>query len=202
MHVVEGDWAKARSRIEHAIAAFRTGNVALGLSEAVAVSAHILARVDEPGEALARLREAQELLDRDEVLRYFQFHRHAYRELARTLLVLGRLDEAQTLAARALDYSPPQQGATAHSLRLLGDIASHPDRFDPERAEAHYGRALSLAEPRGMRSLMARCHLGLGKLFARMRARDKAQEHFGAAATLCDDMGMAHWLQEAEVELP
>jgi hypothetical protein len=37
----------------------------------------------------------------------------------------------------------------AHALHLLGDVATHSDRFDAERGEAHYRQALSLAEPRG-----------------------------------------------------
>jgi hypothetical protein len=42
-----------------------------------------------------------------------------------------------------------------YALHLLGDIATHPDRFDAERAEAYYRQVLVLAEPRGMRPLVA-----------------------------------------------
>jgi hypothetical protein len=31
-------------------------------------------------------------------------------------------------------------------LRLLGDIAAHPDRFEADAAEAHHRQALTLAE--------------------------------------------------------
>jgi hypothetical protein len=50
------------------------------------------------------------------------------------------------------------------ALQLLRDVATHPDRFDAESGEADYRRALALAGPRGMRPLVAHCHLGLGKL--------------------------------------
>jgi hypothetical protein len=48
--------------------------------------------------------------------------------------------------------------------RLLGDIATHPDRFDAESGAAHYREALLLAQRQGTRPLVAHCHLGLGKL--------------------------------------
>jgi hypothetical protein len=44
-------------------------------------------------------------------------------------------------------------------------------RFDAESGEAHYRKALALAEPRGMRPLVAHCHLGLGKLYRRIGER-------------------------------
>ena len=35
--------------------------------------------------------------------------------------------------------------------------------IDIEEGEIHYRKALALAEPRGMRPLIAHCHFGLGK---------------------------------------
>jgi hypothetical protein len=37
----------------------------------------------------------------------------------------------------------------AHALHLLGDIATHPARFDAESGEAYYRKALALAERNG-----------------------------------------------------
>ncbi len=90
---------------------------------------------------------------------------------------------------------------TAHARHLLGDIESHPDRFDAESGEAHYRQALALAEPRGMRPLVAHCHLGLGKLYRRTGKREQAQEHLTTAATLYHEMDMRFWLEKAEVEM-
>jgi len=39
------------------------------------------------------------------------------------------------------------------------------------------------ASPRGMRPLVAHCHLGLGKLYQRMGKREQAQEHLTTAST-------------------
>jgi hypothetical protein len=69
--------------------------------------------------------------------------------------VLGQLDDATRLGDRAVKSSQRQPGYRAHGLHLLGDIATHPDRFDAESGEAQYRQALSLAEPRGMRAVIA-----------------------------------------------
>jgi len=88
----------------------------------------------------------------------------------------------------------------AHALYVLGDIESHPDRFDAETAEAKYREALALAEPRGMRPLVAHCHLGLGKLYRRTGNREQAQEHLTTATTMYREMGMRFYLEQAESE--
>jgi len=89
----------------------------------------------------------------------------------------------------------------AYARHLLGDVATHPDRFDAESGEAHYRNALALAEPRGMRPLIAHCHLGLGRLYRRAGKRQEAQEHPTPATTMYREMDMAYWLTQAEAEL-
>jgi tetratricopeptide (TPR) repeat protein len=121
--------------------------------------------------------------------------------LGRAALRLGRLDEARSFGDRALQYSRSRHGTAAHTLHLLGDIATYPDRFDAESGEAHYRQALALAEPRGMRPLIAHCHLGLGKLYRRTTNRPTAQEHLTTAISMYRDMNMGHWLEETEREL-
>jgi hypothetical protein len=78
---------------------------------------------------------------------------------------------------------------------------THPDDFDAERGEIHYRQALILSEPRGMRPLVAHCHLGLGKLYRRTDKREQAQEHLATATTMYREMGMTYWLEKAEVEM-
>jgi sugar phosphate isomerase/epimerase len=94
-----------------------------------------------------------------------------------------------------------QRGLEAHALHLFGDITTHPDRFDAESGEAYYRKALALAEPRGMRPLIAHCHLGLSQLYRRTGTREQAQEHLTAAATMYREMGMTYWLEQAETEM-
>jgi hypothetical protein len=89
----------------------------------------------------------------------------------------------------------------AHALRLLGDVTTHPDRFDAESGEAHYRAALALAEPRGMRPLVSHCHLGFGRLYRRTDRQEHASGHLTTATTMYREMGMQFWLKQAEAEL-
>jgi tetratricopeptide (TPR) repeat protein len=200
-HLLKGEWAKARSPVEHWTAVFRTGNVVLQLPWAVAASAWVLAQLAEAGEALSRLREGEQLLERHAARGIVGHRGWAYHALGRAALLLGRLDEARSLGDRAVESSPSHPGFAAHALHLLGDIATHPDRFDAESAEAHYRQALALAEPRGMRPLVAHCHLGLGKLSRRTGKQKQAKEHLTAATAMMREMEMGFWLEKAEAEL-
>ncbi len=121
--------------------------------------------------------------------------------MGRTSLLLGRLDETQSLADHAVEYLAGHQGFMAHALHLLGDIATHPNRFDAEPGEAYYRKALALAEPRGMRPLIAHCHLGLGKLFGRTGKQKQTKEHLNTATTLFREMEMEFWMEKAKTEL-
>jgi len=189
---------KARSLIEHVIAVFRTGNIGILLPAAVASSAWVLAQLAEAGEALNRLREGEQLVERQATRGAVGRVGSAYHSLGRACLLLGRLDEAGSLGDRAVESSPSQPGYAAHALHLLGDIATHPDRFDRERGEAHYREALALAEPRGMRPLVAHCHFGLGKLSRRTGKREQAREHLTTATAMYREMDMKFWVEQAE----
>jgi hypothetical protein len=94
-----------------------------------------------------------------------------------------------------------ERGHEAWALRLLGEVASHPDHLDIETAEVHYGAAMALASELGMLPLLAYCHLGLGRLYKRTAKRDKVQEHLTVATTMFRQMGMRFWLEKAEVEM-
>jgi tetratricopeptide (TPR) repeat protein len=194
LHLLKGDWAKARSLFEQEIAVVRAGNVAFLLLFAVAGSAWVLAQLGEASEALNRLREGNQILERRDA----SGHTWAYHSLGRACLLLGRLDEARHLADRAVECSRFHRGFAAHAVHLLGEIATHPDRFDAARGEAHYREALALAEPCGMRPLVAHCHLGLGKLYQRTDQRRLAQENVATATAMYREMDMRSWLEQAE----
>ena len=53
-----------------------------------------------------------------------------------------------------------------------------------------------------MRSLLAHCHLGLGKLYWRTDKREQAQEHLTTATTMYREMDIRFWLERAEAECP
>ena len=197
LRLLKGDWAQARARLEQSIAAYRMGNIRLELPYVVAHSAWALAQLGESSEALSRAREGEKLAEPLVARGVVMPSSWTYHALGRACLALGRLDEAQRLGKRASELASGHNGVAAYVVHLLGDIATHPDRFDADSGEAHYRQALALAEPRGMRPLVAHCHLGLSKLYQRVGKQEQADEHFTTATTLYREMDMAFWLEQA-----
>ncbi len=118
-------------------------------------------------------------------------------------LLSGRVEEAIPLAQEALDLSREhkERGHEAWTLRLHGEIHSHSDSLDPEKAEDHYRQALALAEELGMRPLVAHCRKGLGALYGRTGQEDEARTELTAAMDMYREMEMTFWLEKAEEAL-
>ena len=117
-------------------------------------------------------------------------------------MLAGHLEEAHALAERTLDIHAPQEhGNQAYALHLLGEIAAHRDPPDAALAEAHYQQALALADELGMRPLQAHCHLGLGRLYAKIEQREQARAELSTAIELYRTMEMTFWLPQAEAAL-
>jgi class 3 adenylate cyclase/tetratricopeptide (TPR) repeat protein len=201
LHLLKGDWVKARSLIEHGIAVVRTRNVFLLLPQAVASSAYILAQLGEASEAWNQIKESEQLLERQAARGIVERRSWGYHLLGRACLLLGRLEEARGHGARAVESAPSQHGFAAHALHLLGDIAGHPDVFDAERGEARYRQALTLAGSRGMRPVVAHCHRGLGELYGRGGKQEQAREHLATATAMYRAMEMRFWLERTEAAL-
>jgi tetratricopeptide (TPR) repeat protein len=118
-------------------------------------------------------------------------------------LLDGRLADATRIAQDGLAAARQrgERGLEGHVLRLLGDIAAHPDRVEVDTAEAHYRQAQALAGELGLRPLLAHCHLGLGKLYRRTDKREQAREHLTTATTMFGEMDMRFWLEQADAAL-
>jgi predicted ATPase/class 3 adenylate cyclase len=116
-----------------------------------------------------------------------------------SFLSARQINEAASYAreAVALTRTLGARGNEAHALCLFGDVASCGD----EDAESYYRQSLALAEPRGMRPLIAHCHFGLAKLHHRGGNRDRAQEYLTIATAMYREMDMTYWLGHAEVEM-
>jgi tetratricopeptide (TPR) repeat protein len=200
LHLVKGDWAEARTLTARQIAVLRAGNVAGELPTALALSARALGHLGDAAAALAACREAEQLLE-SRSARERVGNGWVHCSLGRAYLLLGRLDDAARLGTPAGESASGRVDFVPDALQLLGDLATHPDRFDAERGRVYYGRALALAEARGMRPLVAHCHLGLGQLYRRAGDVPEAQEHLTTAATMYREMGMNFWLEKAKAEL-
>ncbi len=193
-HLLKGEWQKARSLVELWIAGIRTGNVAIHLPWALAFSAWTLAQLGEASESLKRVQEAKQLLYHQAGRGIIAHHGWAYHAAGRACLLLGRLEEAQGLGERALATSQHQPGFAAYALHLLGEVATHSDRFDPQTGETYFRQALVLAQKHSMRPLVAYCQLGLGKLYHRVGKAKEAGEARATAHSMFHDMDMAFWL--------
>jgi DNA-binding NtrC family response regulator/tetratricopeptide (TPR) repeat protein len=198
VHVLKGNWARARALIEQAIAAYRSADSHLTLPPAIAASAWILAEMGQQRDALIRLQEAAELSEREQNAVQLTPIFHA---LARAALRLGRLEDARRFSACALRYTSSHVGYAPHVPLLLGDIEAGSKPFDAERAAAHYRDGLAASESLGMRPLTAHCHLGLAKLYRRIDERDEALTHLAVATELYRVMDMTYWLARAQTEL-
>jgi class 3 adenylate cyclase/tetratricopeptide (TPR) repeat protein len=121
--------------------------------------------------------------------------------LGEAYLLAGRAEDAMRLAQRSLDLcrKRKERGHGAWTVRLLGEIAAY--QSEVEAAEDYFRQALALSEEIGMRPLLARCHLGFGKLYRQRGKHQKAQEHLTIAAALFRDMEMRLWLERAEAEV-
>jgi tetratricopeptide (TPR) repeat protein len=117
--------------------------------------------------------------------------------------LIGKLEEALSLASRALDLSRhhAQRGYETEALYILGEIAQIGTPTDFAKAEENYRRAISLAEGLRMRPLLAHCQAGLGKLYRRTSNYEKAKTHLANAVAMMREMQMGLWLEKAEAEL-
>jgi hypothetical protein len=80
----------------------------------------------------------------------------------------------------------------ATALYVLGEVAGRDSR-DIEKAEEaadHYRAAIALAEQLEMRPLLARAHVGIGRLYRRAGDRQGAEDHLQAATRLFIAMNM------------
>jgi class 3 adenylate cyclase/tetratricopeptide (TPR) repeat protein len=199
LHLLNGDWAKARARSDRWITTLQSENIQFPW--AVAASAWALARIGETGAAADRIRESEQLLDRQAATGIVAHCSWAYHALGRACIRLGRFEDARRLADRALESARHQPGFAAHALRLLGDIACDADPFDAEGAAARNREALALAQARGMRPLVAHCHLSLGALYRRSGEPEQAREHLATATTMYWELDMGYWLKQALADM-
>jgi tetratricopeptide (TPR) repeat protein len=123
--------------------------------------------------------------------------------LGEAQLLAGRLEEAHTLAERALTHARAHQerGHQAYALRLLGDIVARRDPPEGEPAEDLYRQALALADELSMCPLQAHCHHGLGRLYHQTDRAEPARTALATAIGLYRAMDMTLWLPQAEAVL-
>jgi class 3 adenylate cyclase/tetratricopeptide (TPR) repeat protein len=201
LHLLMGEWANGCALIERWMVLSRSGSPLLQYGYAVSSYAWVLAQLGKTKESEESLREGEQVLEASAAQGTVLHHGWGYESLGRASLLLGRVDDARRFGDRAIQCTPNYSGYAAHAFQLLGDVASHSDQFDAASSEAYYHRALAIAEPNGMRPLIAHCRIGLGKLHCRASNHAQAQEHLTIATAMYREMGMAYWLEQATTEV-
>ncbi len=195
VRVHKGDLHRAIPPLERGVQVYGRVAVFLAFTTSCLGLAYALSR--RTAEGLLLLEQAVE-----QAASWLAWQSPAVINLGQGYLLAGRLEDAARLAESALELTRQrkERGLEARALWLLGEIASHQDRREVEKGEAHYRQAMTLATELGMRPLVAHCHLGLGKLHWRTGKREQAQEYLTPATTLYHEMGMNFWLEQAEAE--
>ena len=201
VHLLKGEFTEARRLYERALAVCRDFNIAVLVPITNAYLGATYAHSGSLAEGISLLDQALSTLESMGLRGTYRPLFAAY--LGEANLLAGRPAEAVEMAGRALRLAREGgwRGYEAYAIRLLGEIASHPDPPEIETAEQHYRQAMGLAEELGMRPLAAHCHLGLGMLYQRTGKRQQAQEHLARAKTMYREMDMRFWLEKAEAEL-
>jgi len=112
------------------------------------------------------------------------------------MILGGRAAEARGGAEEGHELARRQgeRGTEAVALQILGGV--HAALDDPARAEACYRDALALAEALGMRPVIARCHVGLGRLQRAFGSTAAGDDSLDLAARMFSDMGAPAWVDE------
>jgi predicted ATPase/class 3 adenylate cyclase len=185
-----GELDRAAEALERMLALCRDEEVWAMYPAIAARLVTVYGRSGRTGEAIAILDHAL----RPSVYRKGATYTWLYLFLAagEAYLSAGRWDEARAYAdrAEALARRNSEQAHLAAALKLRGDVLAAAEGCARDDAEHHYLEALALAEARGMRPLLARCHFSLGAFLAGRNRLPEAATHLGLAADLCRDLGI------------
>jgi len=197
---LRGEFIRATMPLERAVALSREWNIAYLTPIAMAALGHVYAGSGRVREGVSWLQQA---LTAYASAGIGYLHSMSTVRLGEAYLLAGRVEEARACGARAvvLARERGERGHEAWAHRIVGETASHHDCPDVAGAEAHLATSTALASELGMRPLVARCRLSLGKLHGRAGDRRAATEHLTTAMSMFREMGMQFWFEKAEAEV-
>jgi class 3 adenylate cyclase/tetratricopeptide (TPR) repeat protein len=201
LHEVRGELDEGIRVLEHALTLCREWNIDLLAPLVSGLLGFFYALEGRIAEGFSLMHEARR--DMEGMGLKTRFHTLLVGHLGEACLRVGRVEDALGFAQStlALARQRAERGSELYALRLLAELAAHPEPPDSVTGEANYRQALALANELEMRPLVAHCHLGLGKLYRRTGNRQQAQEHLTTATTMYREMDMRFWLEQAEVEM-
>jgi tetratricopeptide (TPR) repeat protein len=198
LYLVKGDLRAAIPALECGLPLCMRGSDLMIYFSRVAASLGLAyALADRVMEGIALLKEAAAV---GESIGFVFGQSLALACLAEGCLLAGQLDEAMRAAGDALELARKygHSGWEAWTLRAQGEITARGDH--PEDAETFFRRAMTLAEERGMRPLLAHCHLGLGYVADRCGRPADGRAEVDTALAMYRALGMPFWIARAEQE--
>jgi len=199
LHLLEGALARAIEVLEEGLALSRSLNLPIALPVLAASLGPAYALTGRHVDAIRLLEQA---VDQARSMRRAGGHAMLLLQLGDAYRLAGRLTDASVIAQHALDLARAhkERSHEAYALRLLAEIGAPGPGGPRGEAEALYAQALGLAEDLSMRPLAARCHLGLGRLHARLGRPALAAASLVTAEDAFSALGMSYWVAEARAE--
>ncbi|MBI2158846.1 MAG: AAA family ATPase [Candidatus Rokubacteria bacterium] len=198
LHLRRGNAQDAIEVLDRALDHCRSGNLSVWFSAVASPLGYAHALSGRADEAVALLEEAV-----GETTSRRGGHALRLAHLAEAYLLAGRLEEATSLAARALELARERNelGHEAYALRSVAEVAAQREPAAVNRAADDYRRAIARAAELGMRPLLARCRLALGELHLKRGSLEEARRELAAAMELLTAMDMRRWIGQAEAAL-
>jgi len=115
----------------------------------------------------------------------------------------GRREEAAAHLERGLGLARAhkQRWLEAEGLRIQGQLRASGKPPDWKGARAAFEEAVVIARDMGLRPLLGRCQLALGRALNRAGEREAARGSLEEAVALFSEMDMRFWLDRAEAGL-
>jgi tetratricopeptide (TPR) repeat protein len=195
VYALRGDLAAADVLLTAALAGSEAAGLTVTLPQVTRMVGWVRAMAGRPDEGLDFLTRA---LAAAESMRIEVAYAAIWGQLGEVHLLKGRQDEAERFGRLALEraHAAGQRGDEARAVRLLGEISAARGPDCLAETESAYLSAAALASAAGMRPLVARCHLDLGRLFRKAGNADRAARHLATASEMFTVMGMATGLAE------
>jgi class 3 adenylate cyclase/tetratricopeptide (TPR) repeat protein len=192
-----GDFAEALPLSELGVQLCEKKELLGWLPFAYALRGWVLSWAGRPAEGVPLIERAVTLFETVGIRAFLSLH---YIELAEGLLLSNSVAEAQRAAMRAIDLAEAhgERSCETWARCLLGDIALAPTRTDAQVARSFYEAARALAEELGLSLLLARCHLGLGRVALIDQNPSDAREHLRDAGRFYRQAGSQYWLARVD----
>ena len=200
LHLRNGRPRDAVSVLERAVELCQAWNFLVGYPTSAALLGYSYALSGRVGEAIPLLSEAVEQSRAMGVL-FSQSLEAAW--LSEAHLLANRIDDALKGAEYALKVAIEQKerGYQAWIIHLHGEIAASMNHGANAKAQTYYAEAVTLATALGMRPLVARCRLSLGRLHQQIAQPTEARAHLMSAATMFREMDMQTFLGQTKDSL-